>query len=154
MDWPTISKPPPASGPISNLADYDAACASFRWSDATAQLGLCLDDNSPVNIAEVAVEAHLKVGLGGRTAVRWLAKTGTTTSLTYEELASQSRRFRLNTSTLRWRSSVKTVVGSPLPRRVNRSENSGKSVRINDRWTTGLPFRNWLRGNTSIRPTR
>ena len=93
MDWPTISKSPPASGPNANLADYDTVCRSFRWSDATAQLGLCGDVDSPVNIAEVAVEAHLKAGSGGRNAVRWLAKNGTTTSLTYEDLARQSRRF-------------------------------------------------------------
>ena len=93
MEWPVIYKPPPTSGPAPNLADYTATCGSFQWANAAAQLGLGIAAGSPVNIASVAVDAHLEKGKGGQAAIRWLSKHDKTTSLTYTDLASQSCRF-------------------------------------------------------------
>jgi acetyl-CoA synthetase len=74
-----------------NLADYDAARASFSWAAARARLaGLPAGGR---NIAHEAVDRHAAGALRDRVAIRWLGRDGARRDLTYAELAAQSNRF-------------------------------------------------------------
>jgi acetyl-CoA synthetase len=92
MDWPIIAKSPSREQPAPNLTDYDAACRAFSWDEARKDMGLARGEGR-VNIADVAVDAHVRAGRGDRTAIRWLAKDGTAETLTYAELAGRAARF-------------------------------------------------------------
>ena len=90
MAWDTIEKTANADAPP-NLHDYPAACASFSWAAARAEM-----DGLPgggLNIAHEAVDRHLAQGRGDRLALRWLAKDGGQRDFTYAELARQTSRF-------------------------------------------------------------
>jgi len=74
-----------------NLADYDEARRSFRWSDARAWLaGL---PGGGLNIAHEALFRHLDGPLADRVAVRFLARDVQPIDRTYRELAADARRF-------------------------------------------------------------
>jgi acetyl-CoA synthetase len=63
----------------------------FDWSDAMAEL-----DGLPgggFNIAHEAVDRHATSSRGQHVAIRWLAKTGEITDITYANLKEQSDRF-------------------------------------------------------------
>jgi len=74
-----------------NLADYDAYTRTFSWAQARAQL-----DGLPgggLNIAYEAVDRHVKAARGGKLALRWLARDGTSRDFTYAELGAAINRF-------------------------------------------------------------
>jgi acetyl-CoA synthetase len=75
-----------------NLADYDAARASFSWDAARARLE-GLPGGRGLNIAHEAVDRHAAGALRDRVAIRWLGRDGARRDLTYAELAAQSNRF-------------------------------------------------------------
>jgi acetyl-CoA synthetase len=75
-----------------NLADYDAARASFSWDAARAGLA-GLPGGRGLNIAHEAVDRHAAGALRDRVAIRWLGRDGARRDLTYAELAAQSNRF-------------------------------------------------------------
>ncbi|WP_326580780.1 acetate--CoA ligase [Actinacidiphila glaucinigra] len=91
MAWETIRKEPhPRVTP--NLVDYDQGCRDFSWRRArTALAGL--PDGRGLNIAHEAVDRHAGGSYGGRTALRCVTRDGTTTSVSYAELACASSRF-------------------------------------------------------------
>ncbi len=92
MTWPIIHKEPTAFRVPPNLADYDAARATFDWGDARAHLE-GLPDGAGLNIAHEAVDRHA-VGPGAaHVAIRWLSKRGRTRDLTYGELRDLTDRF-------------------------------------------------------------
>ena len=79
------------ASPEPNLAQYEAARASFSWEAARRQL-----DGLPgggLNIAHEAVDRHIAAGRGSRLAVRWLGKSGQTRDYTYAQLAELTNRF-------------------------------------------------------------
>jgi acetyl-CoA synthetase len=92
MAWPTIAKPPGDATTGANLMNYDDSTAAFSWRDARSRL-VGSDADASVNIADVAVDAQVRRGLGAKTALRWLAKDGSRRDLTYEDLARQTSRF-------------------------------------------------------------
>ena len=91
MDWPIIPKVAKPGTPPANLPDYEQARHDFSWPRARAALsGL---PGGGINIADEAVDRHVRDGRGDRTALRWLAKSGVATDFSYAELAAQSNRF-------------------------------------------------------------
>ncbi len=74
------------------LEDYAAACASFSWSAARAQLD-GLPGGCGLNIAHEAVDRHVSHGRGDAVALRWIAKSGAVRDFTYRKLAARSNAF-------------------------------------------------------------
>ncbi len=92
MDWPVISKHPPAAKHPPNLADYDEARSSFTWEAARQRLA-GLPHGCGLNIAYEAVDRHMAEGRGDHIALRWIAKERATKNYTYNELAELGSRF-------------------------------------------------------------
>jgi len=85
-----VKRPRPGS-PAPNLADVAAARAGFSWETAATAL-----DGLPaggLNIAYEAVDRHSTHGRGGKTAIRWIGKTGERRELSYAELEAETNRF-------------------------------------------------------------
>ncbi|MEU0137159.1 acetate--CoA ligase [Streptomyces sp. NPDC006296] len=79
----------PQAPPV--VPDYDRARAGFDWRQARARLaGL---PGGGVNIGYEAVDRHLLEGIGGHVALRCVSRDGSTTSLTFAQLADRSSRF-------------------------------------------------------------
>jgi len=81
------------------LVDYDATVASFDWNDAWADLrpdgaGGCPDS---VNIADLAVDRHVRDGHGDRVALRFLGRerrdVDEPVDITYARLSRRTNRF-------------------------------------------------------------
>jgi acetyl-CoA synthetase len=88
-----IVKPVPATLAVApNLADYEALCRRFHWTDARAMLD-GLPHGRGLNIAHEAVDRHAVGPRAGRTALRWLGRKGQIRMLTYRELAKETNRF-------------------------------------------------------------
>jgi acetyl-CoA synthetase len=75
----------------SNMPDYATARGSFSWDVARA--GLAGLPNGALNIAHEAVDRHLTDGRGDQVAIRWIAKSGARTDLSYADLAHETNRF-------------------------------------------------------------
>jgi acetyl-CoA synthetase len=91
VHWRPIHKGRTIDGIAPNLADYGAACRSFSWDHARAQLdGL---PGGELNIAYEAVDRHLVHGRGDRSAIVWLGKDGAVRNFSYADLAAASNRF-------------------------------------------------------------
>ncbi len=75
-----------------NLLNYDEALAGFSWDDARQWLD-GLPNDAGLNIAYEAVDRHVAHGRGGKTAIRWLGKSGARRDLSYAELAQATNRF-------------------------------------------------------------
>ncbi len=81
------------------LVDYDATVASFDWADAWAPLrpdGAAGPPDS-VNIADLAVDRHVRDGNGERVALRFIGREhddiGEPVDITYAKLSRQTNRF-------------------------------------------------------------
>ena len=73
------------------LDDYESVRDSFTWEQARDWL-----DGLPgggINIAYEAVDRHVKHGHGAHVALRCLAKDGTTSDVTYADLAVRTSQF-------------------------------------------------------------
>jgi acetyl-CoA synthetase len=89
----TIRKHPEDWAVPPNLADYDAACASFSWEqEARAELS-GLPSGRGLNIAYEAVDRHATSGRANHVAIRWIGKDDQVEDYTYAELAKLSNRF-------------------------------------------------------------
>ena len=76
---------------VANLSDYDATRATFSWDSARAQIdGL---SGGRLNIAHEAIDRHVATGHGDQIALRWIAKSGDRTDLTYADLQKQTNCF-------------------------------------------------------------
>ncbi|MCJ9428847.1 acetate--CoA ligase [Kordiimonas marina] len=74
-----------------NMDDYGAVRARFTWEGARRTLdGLA---GGGLNIAYEAVDRHVRHGKGDKTAIRWLAKSGEVTDISYAELKTRTARF-------------------------------------------------------------
>ncbi|MFO1126572.1 MAG: AMP-binding protein, partial [Methylocystis sp.] len=75
-----------------NLADYEAARATFRWE--AARKGLSgLPRGRGLNIAYEAVDRHAWGPRADREALRWIGKNGEHRDYCYRELALATNRF-------------------------------------------------------------
>ncbi|TFH21190.1 MAG: acetate--CoA ligase [Acidimicrobiales bacterium] len=78
------------------LVDYDAAVAGFDWNDAWADLD-GTDETRGVNIADLALDRHVRAGRGDHVALRWIGRdhedVDAPVDLTYTMLASRTNRF-------------------------------------------------------------
>jgi len=86
-----IVKVPVVDGVLPNMTDYDRTVADFTWDDARRTL-----DGLPaggLNMAYEAVDRHVHLGRGQRTAIRWIGKDGTRRQFSYLELMQASNRF-------------------------------------------------------------
>jgi acetyl-CoA synthetase len=88
--WDVLHKDRDALRVPPNVPDYDDARRTFRWADAPA-IGR-LPGARGVNIAHAATDQHL-VERADHTAIRWLARDGRRTELSYGELHDRSCRF-------------------------------------------------------------
>ncbi len=87
----TLIKKTKAAKANSNMPDYEAFRSGFSWDLARADLAGLPD--GALNIAHEAVDRHVAQGRGDQIAIRWLAKSGNRTDLTYAELSAQTNRF-------------------------------------------------------------
>ncbi len=72
--------------------DVDALAPAEVWSAARSTLD-GLPDGRGLNIAHEAVDRHVAAGNGGRVAIRWLARSGESVDLTYDDLMRRTNRF-------------------------------------------------------------
>lgn len=87
-----IRKQPASFRVPPNLADYAATCAGFRWSDARAMLD-GLPGKGGLNMAYEAVDRHSAHDRGDKIALRFIAKSGACTELSFGALARETNRF-------------------------------------------------------------
>ena len=92
MDWPIVRKIAEPGRPPANLADYEQVRREFSWDQARAGLA-GLPGGRGVNIADEAVDRHVRAGRGAHVALRWLARQGDAIDFTYAELAGLSNRL-------------------------------------------------------------
>jgi acetyl-CoA synthetase len=79
------------------LVDYDAACARFDWNEAWDELDRRPDDARGVNIADLALDRHVRAGRGDHVALRWIGRdpedVDEPVDLTYAMLAARTDQF-------------------------------------------------------------
>ncbi len=88
---PTIGKRLGERGPAPNLADYDAARASFSWAAARGALD-GLPGGTGINIAHECVDRHAAGPRATRVALRFLGR-GRGARPHYADLAAATTRF-------------------------------------------------------------
>jgi acetyl-CoA synthetase len=89
----TIIKQPGQFKPPPNLLDYEKTRDGFSWTQARKEWLDGLPDGKGLNIAFEAVDRHVQNGLGDKTAIRWIGKTGQRRELSYTDLALDTNRF-------------------------------------------------------------
>ena len=82
----------PITGVAPNLADYGATRKEFSWDRATTTELDGLPDGG-LNIAHEAVDRHADGPLAGRTAIRWLDKSGNVHDFSYSDLKNLTGKF-------------------------------------------------------------
>ena len=79
------------------LLDYDVAVGAFEWAQAWDDLGGPPDAERGVNIADLALDRHVRAGRGDHVALRWIGRQADgvdePVDLTYAMLASRTDRF-------------------------------------------------------------
>ena len=87
-----IRKQPKSLAPPPNLTDYEAECRTFSWETARRKLD-GLPGGRGLNIAHETVDRHCASSLSDRVALRWLAKDGSASAITYAQLRETTNRF-------------------------------------------------------------
>jgi len=79
------------------LVDYTSTAASFSWAEAWEDLGGPPGPEHGVNIADLAIDRHVRCGRGDRVALRWLGRSpadiDAPVDITYAMLATRTDRF-------------------------------------------------------------
>jgi acetyl-CoA synthetase len=79
------------------LLDYASAVDSFDWNQVWEDLGGPPDAERGVNIADLALDRHVRAGRGDHVALRWIGRQADgvddPVDLTYAMLASRTNRF-------------------------------------------------------------
>jgi acetyl-CoA synthetase len=88
----TIRKSPETLAVRPNMPDYAAACATFSWDAARAEL-VGAARPAGLNIADLAVDRQAEGPLAERTAFRFLGRDGTVREVRFRELREQTNRF-------------------------------------------------------------
>ena len=78
------------------IDDYDDAVATFRWEDAWTEFGGPVDETG-VNIADRAIDRHVREGRGDHVAIRFFSRDDSELSqpldISFSRLAAQTDRF-------------------------------------------------------------
>jgi acetyl-CoA synthetase len=74
-----------------NLQDYSKMREEFRWDEVFREIDAF--DSEHINIAHVAIDAHLKTDRKDKKALIWESKTGDVEEYTFSDLARLSNRF-------------------------------------------------------------
>jgi acetyl-CoA synthetase len=90
MEYPTIKKDF-AQTKDANLRDYAEAVRRFRWDDISKELDWF--DPVHINIAHVAVDAHLNTERRDKKALIWEDRKGQIEEYTFSDLSRLSNRF-------------------------------------------------------------
>jgi acetyl-CoA synthetase len=92
MEHPRIIKGPANQQKVSpNLLDYAEMCRRFSWNHISKELDWF--DATHINIAHIAVDAHLKTDRRNKKALIWEDRKGETEEFTFADLARLSNRF-------------------------------------------------------------
>lgn len=92
MNYPRIIKKPLKPHVIKpNLQDYSKMCEEFNWDKISKELEWF--DSEHINIAHVAIDAHLKAGRGNKKALIWESKKGKLEEYTFADLSRLSNKF-------------------------------------------------------------
>jgi acetyl-CoA synthetase len=92
MSYETLKKKPLAEFKDKpNLRDYAKARSEFQWAEISNELDWFDDEH--INIAHVAIDAHLKTDRKDKKALIWESKKGETEEFTFSDLAKLSNRF-------------------------------------------------------------
>jgi acetyl-CoA synthetase len=92
MEHPRIIKGPANQQKVSpNLLDYAEMCRRFSWNHISEELDWF--DATHINIAHIAVDAHLKTDRRNKKALIWEDRKGETEEFTFADLARLSNRF-------------------------------------------------------------
>ena len=92
MEHPRIIKGPANQQKVSpNLLDYAEMCRRFSWNHISEELDWF--DATHINIAHIAVDAHLKTDRRNKKALIWEDRKGETEEFTFGDLARLSNRF-------------------------------------------------------------
>ncbi|MDJ0754129.1 MAG: acetate--CoA ligase [Ardenticatenaceae bacterium] len=93
MEWQPILKDTAmfVGDLLPNIIDYEAKRASFFWDEIAQELD-GLPHHAGLNIAHEAVDRHANSAHGGRVAMRWLGRDGSTREFTYQDLKAQTNR--------------------------------------------------------------
>ncbi|MDE3151479.1 MAG: acetate--CoA ligase [Gemmatimonadota bacterium] len=75
------------------MPDYDAACATYSWTDAMQGELDGLPNGSGLNMAYEAADRHAAGARAGHVALRCLRRDGTREDVTYAQLAARASRF-------------------------------------------------------------
>jgi len=90
--WSAIRKPRRPWRIEPNLDNYDSERTGFSWDAARRQLS-GLPNGAGLNIAHEAVDRHAAGPLSGRTAIRWIGRSGDRRVITYDDLRAETSRF-------------------------------------------------------------
>ena len=92
MAYPTIAKKRFEEHAVKpNLQDYQKIYSGLTWDDIACELDWF--DGEHINIAHIAIDAHLAAGRGDKKALIWESKKGETEEYTFEDLSRLSNRF-------------------------------------------------------------
>ncbi len=92
MEYERIVKGPLEEQPFKpNLTDYPVMRESFAWEELAKELDWFDDEH--INIAHVAVDAHLKTDRRNKRALIWESKKGEVEEYTFEDMARESNKF-------------------------------------------------------------
>ena len=92
MGYERIAKGPLEEQPFKpNLMDYPEMRGTFHWDTIARELDGF--DKEHINIAHVAVDAHLKTDRKNKKALIWESKKGEVEEYTFQDLADESNKF-------------------------------------------------------------
>ncbi len=92
MEYPIISKKPLEKFVVKpNLQNYQEAYDGFSWNKLAQKLDWF--DGEHINIAQVAIDAHLKTDRKNKKALIWESKKGDVEEYTFSDLSRLSNRF-------------------------------------------------------------
>jgi acetyl-CoA synthetase len=92
MEHRRIAKEPAGRQDVKpNLQNYSQLIHEFSWDGISRELDWF--DPEHINIAHVAVDAHLKTGKASKKALIWESKRGEIEEYTFSDLAGLSNRF-------------------------------------------------------------
>ncbi len=94
---PSVDQPNESRTAKPWLVDYDSTTASFSWAEAWDDLGGPPGPGHGVNIADLAIDRHVRAGRGDNVALRWLGRNtadiDAPVDITYAMLASRTNSF-------------------------------------------------------------
>jgi acetyl-CoA synthetase len=92
MEYPRIAKTPLEEFTVQpNLQDYEKTYENFSWRNLAQELDWF--DSEHINIAHVAIDAHLQTDRKDKMAMIWEGKKGNVEEYTFSDLSRLSNKF-------------------------------------------------------------